>query len=230
MYIISQGLVGSKTRTLRTGDVVGEDIICDHISRSYTAYTLTHVHTLTLSSKHLHKILNRNEFKDLKKHARKISLWIALKALISDMGTRIKRVKQYAQKMADQLAIETGGKLMVDIIVALDPRHLFEPSETGWDVFNPGIMMQELKNLKIRLFNKFHNQEIIDPRQIFIPKIREGHIQHHHFLANTSTRDISERMLTGLQDLEYIVGDLEVKASERKYVGDMAEEVGAEEE
>ena len=91
MYIITEGLVGSKSRTLRTGDVLGEDIICQHISRSYEAFTLTHVHTLTLSSKNLNNILAKHEFQALKKHARKTSLWIALKALISDMGTRIQR-------------------------------------------------------------------------------------------------------------------------------------------
>ena len=91
MYIITEGLVGSKSRTLRTGDVLGEDIICQHISRSYEACTLTHVHTLTLSSKNLNNILAKHEFQALKKHARKTSLWIALKALISDMGTRIQR-------------------------------------------------------------------------------------------------------------------------------------------
>ena len=91
MYIISKGLVGSESHTLRKGDVLGDDIICRHISRSYEASTLTHVHTLTLKSEDLYDILDQSRFNNVKKHARKISLWIALKALISDMGTRIIR-------------------------------------------------------------------------------------------------------------------------------------------
>ena len=91
MYIIGKGLVGSESRTLRKGDVLGDDIICRHISRSYEAHTLTHVHTLTLKSEDLYGILDKPRFAKLKKYARKISLWVALKALISDMGTRIMR-------------------------------------------------------------------------------------------------------------------------------------------
>ena len=59
--------------------------------------------------------------------------------------------------------METGGKFVIEIVVEMDPDHLFIPSEsgTGKVVFEPGVMMQELKNLKLLLFDRFQAQEIM---------------------------------------------------------------------
>ena len=73
------------------------------------------------------------------------------------------RVKQYAAKISAELAMETDGKFIVDIIAELEPVHLFipNPSGEGSVVFNPGVMMQQLKNLKLLLFDRFQRQEDI---------------------------------------------------------------------
>ena len=72
-------------------------------------------------------------------------------------------MKQYAEKISDQLAMETGGKFVIEIVVEMDPDHLFIPCESGNGkvVFEPGVMMQELKNLKLLLFDRFQAQEIM---------------------------------------------------------------------
>ena len=91
MYIINRGLVGSRGRVLRKGDVLGGDIICQCIRRNYGGVTLTHVHTMTLNSKKLHAVLDQKQFWALRETCHKMSLWTALKTLFVDIGRRIKR-------------------------------------------------------------------------------------------------------------------------------------------
>ena len=61
--------------------------------------------------------------------------------------------------------METDGKFIIDIVVEMDPDHMFIPNQSGAGkvVFEPGVMMQELKNLKHMLFDRFQAQEILLP-------------------------------------------------------------------
>ena len=75
-----------------------------------------------------------------------------------------RRVKQYAEKMSEQCTLETGGKFIIEIVVNLNKEHLFITTPSGGTgVFETGVMMQELKNLKIRLLNRFRSQEKMEP-------------------------------------------------------------------
>ena len=66
--------------------------------------------------------------------------------------------------MSEQCTLETGGKLIIEIVVKLNPEHLFVPTlHGGVAVFHAGVMMEELKNLKIMLLNQFRAQEIMEP-------------------------------------------------------------------
>ena len=86
LYIIRRGLLGSEGRVYRANHILGEDIVCENFERTYNINALTFVSTLTLSSIHLHEILESDCFEYQRRKIRRRSVMISVRARLHSLA------------------------------------------------------------------------------------------------------------------------------------------------
>jgi len=216
MYLINRGLVGSRGRVLRKGDVVGSDIICPKLERNYSAETLTHVHTMTLESKDLHQLLSLRQFSVLKNVTRRYSLWMYLKVMFVDLGRRIRRVKDYAKQLSVSLKLGEGAKTEIQVVFLQDNIFVHSAAsaldeDNHSSLFDVATVLEELKRVGKMLADRFRAGEDVPEKYVFKPtastSIGSSNPTNRLTSSNArlTSRQVSERMLSGLERLEGIV-------------------------
>lgn len=70
----------------RANHILGEDIVCENFERTYNINALTFVSTLTLSSIHLHEILEADSFEYQRRKIRRRSVMISVRARLRSLA------------------------------------------------------------------------------------------------------------------------------------------------
>ena len=144
MYIVRRGLLGAKGRVIRSGGVIGEDIICRSSRRWYRVMCLTFVDALTLSHSDLFSTLESSS--DLSEQLLKVRRAANKHALITTILEIVRRVRvlKVFLASAEAAAMGLGSPTQSgykQITVRLDSDQYFDKNG---EIFDPMKKVQEL--------------------------------------------------------------------------------------